>query len=261
LTKISSVVVGYINKVVELNKNMEIEDAENQLIPMFEYLNEVLLNFNTYLDLNFNKYFAEKTNYPAFQKYTLEENRKQIEQDEAISQRQQERMRMNTQMKYRRTLTRLQTLMNIVKNQTEDEMNPMISRSGTVKNDLLNEDLFKEYEYEELPSHDVIRLIWERIVKDLHELIFQYFDINGNSINEKSKLSTKFQNFFNTTMTTVAWNMPKNMNMNLNMSKVNSIIESKMSNIVFNQKSVGIINNALELLKSFFACESKFIIF
>jgi len=232
---ISSIVVGYINKVVDLNKNMEIQNAESQLIPIFEYLNEVLLKINTYLDLNFIKYVAEKIDHPAFRKYTIEENMKKMENDEAISQRQQERMRMATQIKYKPTLTRMQTLMGIVKNQKSNDLDTMRSRK-TIVNDLLNEDLFKDYDYEHLPSNDVILLIWDKIVKDLHELIFQNYDINGNSINEKSKITTKLHNFMS------SWNMPKN-------------IENKMGNIIFNQRSVGIINNTLELLKSFFACE------
>jgi len=241
---------------------MEIQDAEEQLIPVFEYLNEVLLNINTYLDLNINKYIAEKVDHPAFKKYTLEENKKKQENDDAIAQRQQTRMRKATQRRMKTTVKRVQTLMNIVKNQDEDNFNPKLSRSATVKNDLLNEDLFKEFDYEHLPSHDIIRLIWDRIVKDLHGVILQYYDIYGNSISEKGKLTTKFHNLLNTTMSSVAMNIPKNMNMNMNI--MNNRVGNRVSNmfegnIIFNQKSVSIINNTLELLKSFFACESKYL--
>ncbi|ORX81977.1 hypothetical protein BCR32DRAFT_244519 [Anaeromyces robustus] len=243
---ISSIVVGYVSKMTDLNRNMEIQDTERQLIPVFEYLNNVLLNINTYLDLNINKYIAEKVDHPVFKKYTLEENRKNMEKNETIAIRQQTRMRLATQGKFKNTVTRVQTLMNIVKNQPKDFSNQKINHSYTVKNDFLNDDLFKDYEYENLPVHDVIRLIWDRIVQDFHEIILQNYDIYGNSTSEKGKLTTKFHNLWNTTMTSVALNMPKNM------QKMNNMFES---NIIFNQKSVGIINNSLELLKSFFACE------
>ncbi|ORX47540.1 hypothetical protein BCR36DRAFT_92383 [Piromyces finnis] len=187
--------------------------------------------------------------HPAFKKYTLEENKKKQEEDEVIAKRQQTRMRMATQRRMK-TIKRVQTLMNIVKNQEDDENNPKISHSATVRNDLLNSDLFKDFDYEHLPSHDIIRLIWDRIVQDLHSIILQYYDIYGNSISEKGKLSTKFHNLLNTTMSSMAMNMNKNI----------SIMNNKMTNmfdgnIIFNQKSVSIINNILELLKSFFACE------
>ncbi|OUM70420.1 hypothetical protein PIROE2DRAFT_56736 [Piromyces sp. E2] len=219
-----------------------------------------ILNISEYIDYTLEDcctLIIKLVDHPAFKKYTLEENQKMQENDEAIAKRQQTRMRMATQRKMKATVKRVQTLMNIVKNQSEDTI-PKLSRSATVKNDLLNEDLFKEFDYEHLPSHDFIRLIWDRIVEDLHALILQYYDIYGNSISEKGKLTTKFHNLLNTTMTSVAFNIPKNMNMNMNL--MNNRVGNKMSNMfegnfIFNQKSVSIINNILELLKSFFACE------
>jgi len=204
---------------------MEIQNVESQLIPLFEYLNEVLLKINVYLDINFVKYIAEKIDHPTFQKYTIEEIMKKMENDKVISKRQQERIRMATQIKYKPTFTRSETLMRIVKNQEEDELDIMRNKKIII-NDFLNEDLFKDYNYEYLPSNDVIQIIWDKIVKGIYELIFQNYDINGNCIDEKSTIS-KF----------LTWSTSTN-------------IENKMDNFY----------NTLELLKSFFACESKFLI-
>ena len=247
--------VGYINKITDLNRDMEVHETENLMIPIFEYLNEVLLNINTYLDLNINKYIWEKSENPAFKKYSLEEKKKEMEKTDVITQRQQTRMRMTTRRKFKHVVTRVQTLMNIVKNQPADDPTQMIGRSKTVLNDLLNDDSFKEFDYERLPSHDFIRLIWDRIIQDIHETLLQYYDIYGSSITEKGKLTTKFQNLWNTTVSSMAFNMSKNM------PKMNNMFETNIGNIIFNQKSVDIINNSLELLKSFFACESKYISF
>eukprot|EP00833_Pecoramyces_ruminatium_P018819 jgi/Orpsp1_1/1192851/evm.model.d7180000096325.1 len=246
---VSSIVVGYINKITDLNRNMEIHETENLMIPVFEYLNDVLLNINTYLDLNINKYIWEKTEHPAFKKYSLEEKKKNMEKDEVIAKRQQTRMRMATQKGFKHAITRVQTLMNIVKNKPQDDTSQLIGRSKTVRDDLLNEDLFKDYDYEHLPSHDFIRLIWDRIVQDIYDVILQYYDIYGNSISEKGRLTTKFHNLWNSTVSNMAMNMSKNM------PKMNNMFENNIGNIIFNQKSVSIINNSLELLKSFFACE------
>jgi hypothetical protein len=246
---ISSIVIGYINKITDLNKNMEIHETENLMIPIFEYLNDVLLNINTFLDLNINKYIWEKTEHPAFKKYSLEEKKKDIDKTEVITKHQQSLMRATTQKKLKHSVTRVQTLMNIVKNQPSDDPTQLIGRSKTVINDLLNDDSFKDYEYEHLPSHDIIRLIWDRIVQDIHETILQYYDIYGNSISEKGKISTKFHNLWNSTVSNMAMNVTKNM------PKMNNMFENNIGNIIFNQKSVNIVNNSLELLKAFFACE------